>query len=392
MRARADHSPLIRATLASLSVASLAACGAASPAAPAADPSSPSPGTSAASLNMVLQAHVDLTQLSLPASAEYQTLDSRASSAAGNWGYTSPDGRRFALTGLSDGLSIVEVTDPRTPRRIAHVPGAASQWREVRTYREYVYVTTEARVGLDIIDMHNPSQPRKVRTWTDTFASAHTLWIDADRGLLYAHGTRNANGLSTGMQVLALEPDPENPRAVGSFLDFYVHDSYGRGNVLYAAAINGGFLALLDVADVGRIREITRFDTGGHFTHNASLTDDGRYLFTTDEVAGRPLEGWDLRDPLAPRKVTEFIAAPGSIPHNVLVDGNRLVVSHYTEGVQLLDIANPEQPRRIGFYDTYPGDPGGFNGAWGAYIFPGSNLIVVSDINGGLFVVQYTGP
>jgi hypothetical protein len=30
-------------------------------------------------------------------------------------------------------------------------------------------------------------------------------------------------------------------------------------------------------------------------------------------------------------------------------------------------------------------------GAWGAYIFPGSNLIVVSDITGGLFVVGYTG-
>jgi choice-of-anchor B domain-containing protein len=194
------------------------------------------------------------------------------------------------------------------------------------------------------------------------------------------------------MRVLALAPDPENPREVGSFSDFYIHDSYGRGNVLYAAAINGGFLALLDVANPAAIREITRFNTGGRFTHNAWLNADGRYLYTTDEVPGRPLEGWDLQNPLAPRKVTEFIATPGSIPHNVMVDGNRLLVSHYTEGVQLLDISNPEQPRRLGFYDTYPGGPGGFNGAWGAYMFPGSNLIVVSDINGGLFVVEYTGP
>jgi len=392
MRARDEHPPLIRAALAALTLAALAACGGSEDSAGPLAPSSPSPGTAASSLNMVLLSHVDLNQLSLPASGEYQALAPQASSAAGNWGYTSPDGRRFALTGLSDGLSIVEVTDPRSPRRIAHVPGAASQWREVRTYRGYVYVTTEARVGLDIIDMGNPSQPRKVRSWSETFASAHSLWIDEERGLLYAHGTRNASGVATGMQVLALEPDPENPRAVGSFGDFYIHDSYGRGIVLYAAAIGAGFLALLDVSDPARIREITRFNTGGRFTHNAWLTDDGRYLFTTDEVAGRPLEGWDLRDPLAPRKVTEFIAAPGSIPHNVLVDGSRLLVSHYTEGVQLLDVANPEQPRRIGFYDTYPGGPGGFNGAWGAYIFPGSNLIVVSDINGGLFVVQYTGP
>lgn len=389
MRARERRTRLIRAV--ALSAATFTACTEATPVGPT-DPSpSPTAGPAGASLNMVLLAQMDLTQLSLPASGENQALAAQATSAAGNYGYTSPDGRRFALTGLSDGLSIVEVTDPRAIRRVAHIPGAASQWREVRTYGEYVYVTTEARTGLDIVDMRNPSQPRKVRTWSDTFASAHSLWIDTDRGLLYAHGTKNAAGAATGMRVLSLA-DPENPREVGSFGDFYIHDSYGRGSVLYAAAINTGFLALLDVSDPGRIRELSRFNTGGRFTHNAWLTDDGRYLFTTDEVPGRPLEGWDLANPASPRKVTEFIAAPGSIPHNVIVDGTRLLVSHYTEGVQLLNIANPEQPVRLGFYDTFPGGPGGFNGAWGAYIFPGSRIIVVSDIQGGLFVVEYTGP
>ena len=52
---------------------------------------------------------------------------------------------------------------------------------------------------------------------------------------------------------------------------------------------------------------------------------------------------------------------------------------------------DPTRPREMGYYDTYPGASTGFNGAWGAYIFPSSNLIVVSDINGGLFVVEYTG-
>lgn len=390
MRDRDRRTRLIHAV--ALSVATLTGCGSdATPVGPTGPSPSPSAGPAGSSLNMVLLAQMDLTQLSLPASGEHEALAAQATSAAGNYGYTSPGGRRFALTGLSDGLSIVEVSDPRAIRRIAHIPGASSQWREVRTYGEYVYVTTEARTGLDIIDMRNPSQPRKVRTWSETFTSAHSLWIDTDRGLLYAHGTRNAAGVPNGMRVLSLA-DPENPREVGSFGDFYIHDSYGRGSVLYAAAINAGFLALLDVSDPARIREITRFSTGGRFTHNAWLTDDGRYLFTTDEVPGRPLEGWDLRDPANPRKVTEFIATPGSIAHNVIVDGNRLLVSHYTEGVQLLDIANPEQPRRLGFYDTFPGGPGGFNGAWGAYIFPGSRIIVVSDIQGGLFVVEYTGP
>ena len=63
----------------------------------------------------------------------------------------------------------------------------------------------------------------------------------------------------------------------------------------------------------------------------------------------------------------------------------------YTEGVHLLDVRNPERPQVLGYYDTYSGTSTGFNGAWGAYIFPGSDLILASDINGGLFLIGYTG-
>src|SRR5687768_15165873 len=205
---------------ASLLCAALAACGSDTSADPS-DLPSPSPPPAGASLNMALRSHVDLVQLSQPqsAAAEEWTDASAtavtATSAAGNWGYTSGDGRRFALTGLSDGTSIVEVSDPGSPRRTAHIPGPNSQWREVKTYREYVYVTTEARHGLDIIDMRDPSRPRLVQTWSQTFTSAHSLWIDEERGLLYAHGTRDAAGAAAGMRVLALEPDPANPREVG---------------------------------------------------------------------------------------------------------------------------------------------------------------------------------
>jgi hypothetical protein len=75
-----------------------------------------------------------------------------------------------------------------------------------------------------------------------------------------------------------------------------------------------------------------------------------------------------------------------------MVDGERLLISHYTEGVHLLDVRDPLHQSVLGTYDTYPGNgPGNFHGAWGAYIFPGTNLIVVSDIEGGLFVIEYTG-
>lgn len=364
-----------------------AACASDDPTAPAplATPSPSVPRVTAAGLpspyNMVLRSRLDGTAL-----AQAPGGPGGAVSGSGNWGYTAPDGRRFALTGTSAGLSIVEVTDPSRPANLALVAGARSQWREVKTYGRYAYVTTEAQTGLDIVDLRRPDRPVKVATWDETFRSAHTLWIDAERALLYANGTRN------GLRVLDLEPDPANPREVGSFTGYYVHDSYARGNVLFASAIQNGRLALLDVANPAAIRETASFATGGQFTHNAWPTRDGRHLFTTDEAPDRPVEGWEISDPSRPRKVVEYLGAPGTVPHNVMVDGDRLLISHYTEGVHLLDVSDPERPRVLGTYDTYSGTaPGSFHGAWGAYVFPGSNLILVSDIEGGLFVIEYLG-
>jgi choice-of-anchor B domain-containing protein len=374
-----------------LALATLA-CGGGSPVAPVTPTPAPAPtppGASVSSFNMSLLARLELGTLAgAVAAAHDEPRGAGALSGSGNWGYTSPDGRRFALTGISAGLSIVEVTDPSRPRNVALIAGAESQWREVKSYGEYVYVTTEANTGLDIVDMHDPDRPVKVQTWNRTFTSAHTLWIDAERGLLFANGTRGADRRASGMRVLSLEPDPGDPREVGSFTPFYIHDSWSRGSTLYASAINDGFVAILDVADPANIREVTRFFTGGRFTHNSWPTSDGRYLFTTDERAGRPLEAWDLRDPMAPRKVSEYIARPGTIPHNVMVDGDRLLVAHYVEGVHLLDVRDPERPSLLGFYDTYEGLSTSFDGVWGAYIFPGSDLILASDMSGGLFVIR----
>jgi choice-of-anchor B domain-containing protein len=369
----------------------LAGCGSSGSSVPS-TVTAPSPPAAAPAVSMTLLSHVELTALTQATSVGAggpAALSVSALSAAGNWGYTAPDGRRFALTGLSAGTSIVEVTDPAHPRNLALVPGPESTWREIRTYRDYVYVTTEAPWGIDVISMRDPDHPRRVQTWSDTVRTAHSLWIDEDRGLLFANG---ANGRTGGMRVLDIGRNPEQPREVGAFTDFYVHDSYSRGNVLYASAVVDGFEALLDVSDPRSIREVTRFFTGGRFTHNSWLTRDGRYLFTTDERTGMPVEGWDITNPLAPRKVTQFIANPQAIAHNVMIDGDRLLISHYTEGVYLLDIRDPEHPRVMGSYDTYPGPSGGFNGAWGAYIFPGSSLILASDITGGLFVIGYSGP
>src|SRR5262245_31209303 len=116
-------------------------CGSSDPGGPTPSPA-PSPQSAPASLNLRLLAHMTVNERT-----------GMAGTGSGNWGYTSPNGRRFALTGTSVGLSVVEVTDPEHPRNAGVVQGPANQWREVKTYRGYAYVTTEARVGMDIVDL-----------------------------------------------------------------------------------------------------------------------------------------------------------------------------------------------------------------------------------------------
>jgi len=312
---------------------------------------------------------------------------------SGNWGYTTPEGRRLALTGTLAGLSIDDVTQPRRPRHVALIAGPHSAWREVKTYRDHAYVTTEANHGLDIIDLRAPDRPTKLGTYSATFTSAHTLCIDEARGILFANGTR-LNGSVSGMRVLSLA-DPARPREVGAFGSFYVHDCVVRGNTLYASAIYDGFLAILDISDPTRIREQTRFGTGRRWTHNSWPTANGRFLFTTDEQPDAPLEAWDISDAFRPSKVSEYLGKPGTVPHNVVVvEPNRLLVAHYTDGVHLLDVADPRRPRLLGRYDTFTKevDDQFYDGVWGAYMFPGTRLIVASDITNGLFVLEYTGP
>ena len=79
-------------------------------------------------------------------------------------------------------------------------------------------------------------------------------------------------------------------------------------------------------------------------------------------------------------------------PHNPVIDGNLLYVSWYDAGVQIFDIANPQNPLLIRSFDTYPGTAGTFAGNWGVYPFLGSDRVLVSDIQTGLYVLSVQSP
>ena len=291
----------------------------------------------------------------------------------------------------------VDITNPASPVEVAYLPGPTSSWREIKTYGTFAYIVSEGTgtgAGMQVVNLAAlPAAVSLVRTYTATFVTAHTLWIDED-GFLYANGTRTAGGAAAGMRILSLA-DPSNPVSVGVYTLRYVHDIYVRNRIGYAAEINNGLVTILDLANRSAPVVVASVPSPKGATHNTWLTDDGRYLAVTDETSGGFLTIYDVGTLSAPVKVAEFLGPnvlhPSALIHNVRILGHLAIASWYTEGFRIIDIADPTLPVEVGFLDTYPGPSGGSAGDWDVSPFLPSGNVLASDIDGGLFVASFTG-
>ena len=310
------------------------------------------------------------------------------------WGYTdTATGREYAIVGLRNATSIVDVTKPDSAKEITRIAGPYSVWRDIKTYGNYAYVvhdfTADTSQGLLIIDLTNlPISVDTTKWYGDTldFQRAHNIWID-ENGFAYLWASNK------GALILDLKPDPKNPVHVGNYSANVVHDGYVRGDTMWTAEIYAGQFAVTDVSDKANPVVLATHMTSSAFTHNIWLSDDGKTVFTTDELSGAKIDAYDVSDLTDIKLLDSYQHKLGTqaIPHNTFVKNNYLVNSYYTEGVTIVDASRPSNLIEIGNFDTSPADETmGFKGAWGAFPFFPSQTILASDIEEGLFVFSPT--
>ncbi|MBL8002567.1 MAG: choice-of-anchor B family protein [Flavobacteriales bacterium] len=340
-----------------------------------------------------LLAQVNITQV-----GQYDYQAARNSDLSNLWGYVDELGNEYALVGVngdpnvpgSGGFSVVDVTDPANPVEVYFTPGPNSIWREIKTWGDFAYMTTEAQAGLYIIDLTPlPGGTPTVTLFNGNgWDTSHSLFID-ENGRLYLHGANRGNG---GVIMYDLTQDPNNPVEVGEFDQWYCHDSYARGDTLYAAHINDGFFSIVDVSDPANPVLLGTQFTPNNFTHNTWLDDSGQYLFTTDEKPNSYVAAYDVSDPTDIQEVDRLQTSPGSqaIVHNTYWLNDYVVQSYYTEGVSIYDVQDPTNMVEVGHYDSSPFTGSGFNGAWGVYPYLPSGRLLVSDIEEGLFILEPT--
>lgn len=309
------------------------------------------------------------------------------------WGYVDEEGNEYALVGMVNGVSVVDVTDPQNLENVFITPGEWSAWRDLSTWGDYAYVTCECGPGLLIIDLSPLPDTAGISYtyWvgdTFTFYKAHTLFID-DQGIAYIFGADHSAG---GVIMLDLNTDPMNPEVVGRYDLNYIHDGVARGDTLWGAAIYEGELQVIDITDKANPMLISAWETPNAFTHNAWLSDDSRYLFTTDEVKNATVTAYDVTDVFNPIRLDQWKTNDTAIiPHNTHYLDGFLINSHYTIGVNIIDVSRPGNMIETGRYDTSPDYTyEGFHGCWGVYPFLPSGNIIASDMEEGLYVLGPT--
>ena len=310
------------------------------------------------------------------------------------WGYAAPDGTEYALVGVRNGFSILSLADPANPFEVAFIPGGATTWRDIKTWGETAYVTCDScDDGLLVVDLSDLPNSAPSYFVTDvpglgTLGACHNIYID-EFGYAYLAGCSLNNG---GMIYFDCFSTPGTPNYVDLAPNVYAHDVYVRNNKMYASEIYDGQFTIYDVSDKNNTIALGSQTTEFNFTHNAWLSDDGNFLFTTDEQGNAPVGSYDVSDPSNILEMDQFrpieTLGEGVIPHNVHVWNDYIITSYYTDGCIIVDGSRPDNLIEVGNFDTFIPTSTGFDGAWGAYPFLPSGLVLISDIGNGCYILQ----
>lgn len=350
------------------------------------------------------------------------------------WGWTDPvTDREYAIVGMVNGTSFVDITDPTSPIMLGILPehhaaetaskssaarGGNSIWRDIKVYKNHAFVVSEDNThGMQVFDLTNLRDlgtPAEPLTFAETahyggVGDAHNIVINEESGFAYIVG---ATGASTcgggGLHVVNIQ-NPANPVYENCFdLAGYTHDAqcviYNGPDEKYAGKeicfnANEETIAIVDVDDKSSMTLISKVGYEGvTYAHQGWLTEDHKYFVSNDEadewekVTDKTKTFiWDVQDLDEPKLIQVYEHTTGSIDHNLYIAGDKMYQSNYASGLRVFDVSKVAHGfiRETGYFDTYPAAEGlDWSGSWSNYPFFESGTIAVSDQTNGLFLLK----
>jgi hypothetical protein len=311
--------------------------------------------------------------------------------------------------GEENGTSVLDVTDPRAPRLIAHIPGARGGAQMTRVcdgralrgrspYRFYL-LRSLGHSAHEVWDVGTPERPLRVATVVEGLSDTHKSWWECDTGVAYLVSGAPGWRTSRMMQVYDLS-DPARPKHIRDF------------------GLPGQQPGARGAVPIGLHGPISTGPSGNRVYLGYGVNRDGvlQILDRAKLLAG-PHEPTEA-NLLAPQ-VGRFDLPPDYGAHTALPvlgvptsDGTRSYVFVVNEAIAagcaetrqkvwVVDVTTERRPRPVAHFDV-PDEPGGFcrrPGRFGAHasnenqppVFAG-RILFFSWFNAGVRAVDIRDP
>ena len=280
---------------------------------------------------------------------------------------------------------------------------------DVKARGGLLYAATVSN-GLVVFDVSQPSSPDLIGQYhvfvfdgsPRNFTNIHNIFLSPDGSLVYAiNQSLVGEGPSltvprTDLRVIDVS-DPRSPMEVARFAtetdmgivhDLNVIERDGR-LIAFLNYLEAGLL-ILDVTVPTSIVELGTAKWDGIKSHSGwpFALDDKLYFAHTDEGYDRHLTVLDVTDLANPKVVSRFSTREGVSVHDAQVAGGIAYISYYIDGLRVVDLRDPENPREIGHFDTVPPEDERdiFQGAFGVRVVNG--VVYISDVDTGIYAFR----
>ena len=331
------------------------------------------------------------------------------------------------------GTTIVDVSDPANPRKLAEITISAEiHSHKVRVMNDVMLVNREAaprtapaggvRGGLGIFDVSRPDKPREIAFWE--CKGVHRFTFDGR----YAYLSPDLDGYRGNIVGILDLKDPARPQEVGRWWmpgqwiaggetptwegrAHRCHHPIRLGNRLYVSYWHGGFV-ILDIEDMGKPRFVAGLDWSPPFstpTHTALPIPfplhGRRVLLVADEdvmriAPGTPAFLWlvDISEETRPTPFASFqVDGIDGSPQPEFtachqpceeVRGTEIPCAWFAHGLRIVDIASPHAPREVASF--VPDTADGRRVCSNDVCYDARGLMYLIDRDRGLHIVERT--
>jgi hypothetical protein len=336
-----------------------------------------------------------------------------------------------------NGTSIYDVSDATAPRLLATV-AMPEGWHshKVRVANGIMIVNHERfgqggppgfSGGLGIYDVSKPDKPKEIAKWSTAGKGIHRYSFDGR----YAYISPTAEGYVGNIVMILDLADPAHPQEVGRWWipgqwqaggeeypwgDWAAprcHHPLRLGDRLYVSYWHHG-LFILDVSDLAHPKLVAHRSTQPAFPHPTHTClpmpnplKGRRVLVVADEDVAKlwpaaPSFAWvyDITEERVPTPIATF-QVPGLDPDGApqppmtgchqpserLAGGTVIPFAWFAQGLRLVDIADPFQPREVGHY--LPDAPAGCERASSNDVtLDGRGLVYLIDRQRGIDILE----